>query len=137
MILLDSFALLAYLLGQAGERRVSEILDQALPRTRSQDFILIALSLINLGEVLYIIERRRGILAAQEVLAAVQQLPIQILEVDSRQVFRAAHIKANFPISYADAFAVAVAQEHSATLLTGDPEFKAVEGLIQVEWLGY
>ena len=36
----------------------------------------------------------------------------------------AAHIKAGHALSYADAFAVAVAQELDAVMLTGDPEFE-------------
>ncbi len=130
MILLDSYAFIAYLEGEAGERRVVEILDQAQRGAQT-----VAISLINLGEVLYITERKKGTFAAQDVLAVLQQLPIDILEVDSRQVFMAAHIKANYPLSYADAFTVAIAQDHSAIVLTGDPEFHAVEALIQVEWL--
>ena len=47
----------------------------------------------------------------------------------------AAHIKAGHAISYADAFAVALAQDRGATILTGDPEFKEVEHLIPIEWL--
>jgi predicted nucleic acid-binding protein len=37
-------------------------------------------------------------------------------------VLEAALIKASHAISYADAFAVATAMAHDATLLTGDPE---------------
>jgi predicted nucleic acid-binding protein len=48
---------------------------------------------------------------------------------------QAAHIKAHHPISFADAFAAAAAQAHGATLLTGDPEFHAVEEFIKVDWL--
>ena len=53
------------------------------------------------------------------------------------EVLAAAHIKACCPISYADAFAVVTAQDYHCVLLTGDPEFHAVEadGLIAVEWL--
>jgi ribonuclease VapC len=38
-------------------------------------------------------------------------------------------------MSYADAFATALAQEFDATILTGDPEFRAVEHLIELHWL--
>jgi hypothetical protein len=38
-------------------------------------------------------------------------------------------------ISYAGAFAVALAQEMTATLVTGDPEFKRVESLVKIMWL--
>jgi predicted nucleic acid-binding protein len=38
-------------------------------------------------------------------------------------------------MSYADAFAVALAQELDAPVLTGDPEFRVVERLVQVDWI--
>jgi hypothetical protein len=47
----------------------------------------------------------------------------------------AAHIKANHAISYADAFAVAPAEELDAPVLTGDPGFGEMEPLVQVFWL--
>jgi ribonuclease VapC len=49
-------------------------------------------------------------------------------------VLAAAHIKARFPIAYADAFAVVAALEHGGVVLTGDPEFRplARAGLVAV-----
>jgi hypothetical protein len=39
------------------------------------------------------------------------------------------------PISYADAFVVAAAQEQDATIVTGDPGFIAVQSQVRIEWL--
>jgi hypothetical protein len=36
---------------------------------------------------------------------------------------------------YADAFATALAKQNRARLMTGDPEFKAVEAEVAVHWL--
>ncbi len=130
VIVLDSFALLAYLGGEPGGERVQAVLQHAL-RKESQALI----SLINLGEVLYITERELGLPEAQAVLAAIEQLPLRILPADKDAVLAAAHVKANCRMSYADAFAVAAAQASGGTLLTGDPEFKPVEGSIRIEWL--
>ncbi len=47
----------------------------------------------------------------------------------------AARIKAEHPLSYADAFAAALAQELGASLVMGDPEFKTVESTVNVMWL--
>jgi ribonuclease VapC len=94
-------------------------------------------SLINLGEILYLVEREQGLTAAQRALAALDQLPVQVQQADRGAVLSAARVRARYPISYADAFAVAVAQEQQAVLLTGDPEFKRLEtdGALKVEWL--
>ena len=81
------------------------------------------LSLINLGEALYITERERGLVAARRTLGAVDELPLEIVPVSRTTVLSAAHIKARFPISYADAFAVVAAQDHGGVVMTGDPEF--------------
>jgi predicted nucleic acid-binding protein len=86
--------------------------------------------------VLYSVERRRGFTAAQKTLMLLQILPITILEVTNDLVLEAAHIKANHPISYSDAFAVAAAIDQKAIVLTGDPEFECVEKLAAIEWLG-
>jgi ribonuclease VapC len=63
---LDSFALLAYLEGEAGMPRVRAVLEGAAAQ-RHRAY----LSLINLGEALYITERERGIGEARRVLGAI------------------------------------------------------------------
>jgi len=127
---LDSFALLAYLEGEAGAEQVSSLLALA-----QKDECRLFFSLINLGEVLYIIERERGINQAHLVLAAIQQMSLEILPADMDTVFAAAHIKACHPVANSDAFAAAAAQQHHATLVTGDAEFQALDGIISIIWL--
>lgn len=127
---LDSFALLAFLQGEAGMQRVKQVLNTA---ERGECWVNV--SWINLGEVLYITERVKGLRQAWVVLARLQALPIQLLEASSQVVLEAAHIKAHYAIAYADAFAVAAALREDAVVLTGDPEFEAVEEMISVEWL--
>lgn len=129
---LDSFALLAYLEGEAGMSRVRSILTGAEARRHT-----VYLSLINLGEALYITERERGIVEARRTLGAIDQLPLEIVGISRSTVLAAAHIKARFPISYADTFAVVAAQDLRGVVVTGDPEFGrlAAAGLVTVEWL--
>jgi ribonuclease VapC len=129
---LDSFALLAYLEGEAGMPKVRTALEGAAAGQQR-----VFLSLINLGEVLYVVERERGLIEAQQALAAVDQLPLEVLPVTRSTVLAAAHVKARFPLSYADAFAVVAARDHAATVMTGDREFGPVAeaGLVAVDWL--
>jgi len=127
---LDSFALLSYLEGEVGKEQVQTILHQA----ESGECQALA-SIINLGEVLYITEREQGLPQAQAVIALIDQLPIEILPASREVVFDAAHIKANYPVAYADAFAIAAVQRHRAIVITGDPEFESVKELIHIEWL--
>ena len=44
-------------------------------------------------------------------------------------------VKARFPLSYADAFAVATAIRLGVCLVTGDPEFAAVEDTVDIVWI--
>lgn len=130
IFILESFALLAYLQGEKGMERVQSVLKDA---EKSRCAILICI--INLGEVLYIIEREKGLSKAHESLATIQQLPIEVIPVDNQTVLDAAHIKANHALSYADSFAVVCAQKSDGVVLTGDKEFESVRNLIRVEWL--
>ncbi len=127
---LDSFALLAYFQGEPSALKVKEILK--LARNKGA---VVFLSQINLGEVIYTIGRRLSWDKTLEVLKATSMLPIQMSEVTMERVLSAARIKAGSPISYADAFAVSLAQEMRATVITGDQEFKHVESLVKVLWL--
>lgn len=127
---LDSFAILAYFQAEPGGTKVKELLKQA----KAGDSVT-SLSLINLGEVIYNTGRKLGNDRAREILDDIMLLPIQLAEVTLARVLAAAQIKIQYPISYADAFAVALAQELNATMVTGDPEFKQVESIVTLFWL--
>jgi len=64
------------------------------------------------------IERNNGLAKTHEALALIQSLPIEILPADNQTVLAAAHVKANHPISYADAFVVVAAQNINGTIMT-------------------
>ena len=127
---LDSYAVLSYLQDEPAGSRIEKLLDNT-----AKGKCRLILTLINLGEILYIVERRGGIAKAQDALALIRQLPVEIPPVDEQTVFTAAHVKANHAISYADAFVVATAIQENATVVTADPEFQSVETVVQVEWL--
>ena len=128
---LGAFALLTYFQDGPGAERVMEVLQGA-----QKERCRVCLCIINLGELLYIVERRRSLTEAQATLATIQQGPIEVLPADEQIVFAAAHIKANYILSYADAFTVACAQQLEGIVLTGDKEFEAVESIAKVEWIG-
>ena len=126
----DSFALLAYFQAERGSLKVKAILQEA-----RNDEAVVFLSIINLGEIIYTVECKLGRATSQETLHDMLTLPVQIAEATRDRVLSAAHIKATFAVSYADAFAVALAQETAATVVTGDPEFRRVESPVNVLWL--
>ncbi len=126
---LDSFAVLALLQGEPGAVRVRDLLDQA---QRSEP---LHLTVVNLGEVLYNMEMRRGRGAALEAVGLIDALPIQLAPVDRNLALRAARLKATVRLGYADCFVAALAETLGAKVLTGDPDFAAIESQIAIEWL--
>jgi ribonuclease VapC len=129
-LVLDSFALVSLFHREAGWERVQTALyGQEKARTRA------VLSWINWGEFFYIVKRRVGATKAVEALHLLEQLPIELFPVDQSLVKAAAEIKSEHAVSYADAFCIATAQRVDGTVLTNDPEFRAVEHLIKIRWL--
>jgi len=90
---------------------------------------------VNLGEVAYIVERRWGEKRLRQVLTTLEATPLQMIPVGRELVLAAAHIKAAHPLSYADSFAAALAEQTGAALVTGDPEFRPLEKSIRIHWL--
>jgi len=130
IFVLDSFALMAYLGDEPGCERIEQVFENA-----NDGLCRLLLCTINLGEVLYMTERHRGLVKAQQVQGLIESLPIDLVDASRNLVLDAAHIKANHVLSYADAFLVALAQREGAVVLTGDPELQAVGKIINIEWL--
>ena len=132
-IILDSFALIGYLENELFSSRVETILKQAREGKR-----LIYLHAIHLGEVYYITLREQGQDLADLAYSRIRAFPLTYIEIIDEKLLRtAAKLKAKYPISYADAFAAAMAVMNNAFLLTGDPEFQVLEKKenISIEWL--
>ena len=127
---LDSYALLAYFADEKGRETVEKVLKNA-----SNDDVALRMTVINLGEVIYIAERKRGLQAAQLTLSRIRELPIRSINIDEDLALAAAHIKAEHSIAYADCFAAALSIQHRSILLTGDPEFKKIKKDIEIHWL--
>ena len=130
LIVLDSFALVCFFHKEPGWDKVKEVF---YGLSSSDQKAL--LSAINWGEFYYTVKRRVGKDKAEEALALLEQLPITIISVDNALVKEAAEIKSDYPVSYADAFCIALAQRSNCQILTTDPEFKSVEHLVTVTWL--
>lgn len=135
-VCLDAFALMAWLQNEPGAEQVEGYLRQVQEQGDQKCFI----SLINLGEVYYRLFRKKGAARADsfwdEALRGV--IPLTVVEVTRKRVLESSRLKANYPIAIADAFAIQLALEMQAPLLTGDPEIEAPERSeqsLQVIWL--
>ena len=127
---LDSFALLAYLRDEGGAGFVQELLEKASRRDAPM-----LMTEVNYAEVKYIVLRKDGKEAWKEVAASLGSLPVEFVPTTRALADAAADFKATHRISLADAFAAALAKEKKAELITGDPEFKAMEKEIKIGWL--
>lgn len=127
---LDSWALLAYFEGETSGSIVTEFLKESAEKEKN-----LLISVINWGEVLYIIEARYGNEKRDEIERLMNQMHLEIVMVDKDLTREAAHFKAMGKISYADCFAAALAKTRKAALVTGDKEFKLLETIIEIIWL--
>jgi predicted nucleic acid-binding protein len=109
---LDSWAVLAWL---DGEEPAAGAVERTIKHERP------AMSWINLVEIHYRTSRDHGRQEADQVLA---ELRPQITEnlPGIATMKSVSSLKAEHPIALADCFAVALAAEEEAELLTGDPE---------------
>ncbi len=130
---LDSWALMALFNEEPASEAVEKLLHAA---TAGRHTLL--LSVINWGEIYYTTLRRGGESAATSITDDISQMPITLVpvETDNLELVRQAAIfKATKKLSYADCFAAALAKVRRAEFVTGDPEFKAVDGEIKISWL--
>jgi len=96
-----------------------------LRRARSGNLRLL-LNVVNLGEVFYRLLQLTAEPQAEERLAQIKALPIEIVPAREGLVLEAARVKAAHRLSYADAFAVATGRAEGAPVITGDPEILAL-----------
>jgi predicted nucleic acid-binding protein len=128
---LDAWALLALL---QGEEPAASHVGRLLRAGERQEATLL-LSMINLGEVYYRTGRRTNRAAAADALMDIRRLSLTIVPVSDDLVLAAADFKMEYAISYADAFAVALADRTGAILVSGDPELDLLGNRIQIEKL--
>lgn len=127
---LDSHALLAFLRGETGDDKVAALLEKAGERDAP-----LQMTEVNYAEVKYMVIRKDGAARWEEVARELPTLPIEFHSANRALADLAADFKARHKLSLADAFAAALAKEKRAELVTGDPEFKAVEKEIKIQWL--
>lgn len=126
----DSYSLLAYIEGEGGAEKMIEVFQ--LARDSGRDLLL---SAVNWGEVYYITLREAGQERADQVAHLISSLPIEIIPADLELTKQAAVFKSKHRISYADCFALALAKQRKAELVTGDKEFREVEKEVKILWV--
>ncbi len=126
--ILDSYALIAFFRGEEGA--VKELLHKAADADRP-----VHMTEVNYAEVKYTLLKKDGAEAWRQAADVLRSLPVEFHPVLRPLADSAADFKVRFKISLADAFAAALAKEMKAELVTGDPQFKALEKEIKIVWL--
>lgn len=145
-VVLDSWAVLAWLQGEPSAVVISDLLACARGDREAEDRVQEAtgrqfrrpqlrMNIVNLGEVFYIVGRKRGEREARQTLQELEGTPLEIVSASDELVLEAARLKLTYAVAYADAFALATAFAFGGTLATGDPELKSIPDL-PLLWLG-
>lgn len=129
-IVLDSWAVIAYLEDEAAAEKVADIIGDA-----HDDGIPLLMTVVNAGEVWYIVARETSAAEADGSIKQLRDLGIEFVEADWDLAKDAAHFKSRNKMSFADCFAAALARQRKAHLVTGDAEFRHIESEISITWL--
>ena len=127
---LDSYALMAFFEDEPGADFVRGLIHKAVESDTN-----LLMSVVNLGEVWYSIARIDSPKIADQYVHEIKGMGIEIVDIDWTLTRQAAAFKASGNISYADCFAAALAKSRKAELVTGDKEFKALEGEVKISWI--
>ena len=127
---LDTWAVIAYLEDEPSAEQVENLIAGA-----HEQQIPIYMTVVNVGEVWYIIAREVSEEEADNSVKTLRDLRIQFIDADWDLTQEAARFKSQNKMSYADCYAAALAKYKKADLVTGDGEFKAVEKAVNIQWV--
>ena len=129
MKILDAYALIAFFEDEPGADFVrSLILDAEAGRVE------LAMSVVNLGEVWYTLARAVSPEQADAILSEIDGMSIEIVDANWEITRQAAVYKSKGGLSYADCFTAALGKLRQAEVVTGDPEFRKLDGEIKIAW---
>ena len=129
-ILLDAYGLLLFLQKEGPYHVIKTIFRNAQAEDNP-----VLVNEMSLGEVFHITASVHSIEKAETFMPLLEILPLEIITNCLDDFMQAARIKAQYTIGTVNSLVVATASVRSALLVTGDPEFKKVDGLIPIQWL--
>lgn len=129
-LVLDSWSVIAYLEDEPSGQQVADLIAGA-----HEEGIPIYMTVVNAGEVWYIIAREISEVEANNSIKELRELRIRFEDADWELTQEAVRFKSKNKMSYADCYAAALAQAKKADLVTGDNEFKALEDQIKIQWV--
>ena len=132
-VLLDAWPILEWLKGrQPAGSAVRKLIEAAV-----NGQLTLSMSRMNYGEVLYSIKKSFPENRAVSAKDAFLEIPIRLHSVDDQLIDEAVDLKGVYSMSYADAFAVALALRLDLPLVTGDPELFSLKAIgLKLHWVG-
>jgi predicted nucleic acid-binding protein len=131
VFVLDSSAVLRHIDGEAGADRMEEIIQMALLGSAE-----VQIPAVQWGEIAGVQRKRFGAQEQKRALQSLLQIDIKVVPASAERAERAAEIKVDRKLAYADAFAIELAMDSPDHLLvTADYDFKDVADLAQIEFL--
>ena len=129
-IVLDSWAVIAYLEDEQAAEKVADIISDA-----HEESIPLLMTVVNAGEVWYIVARETSADEADASIKQLRDLGIEFVEADWNLAKDAGYFKSKNKMSFAECFAAALARQRKGNLVTGDLEFKQIEREVAITWL--
>jgi predicted nucleic acid-binding protein len=83
----------------------------------------LSMSVVNLGEIFYVLLKHVGEPRARHYVQVLQHVATMV-EADAAQAIHAAGMKHKYKLGYADSFAATLAVTMKATLVSADPAFE-------------
>ena len=131
IFVLDSSAALRHVDGEAGADRVEEIIQMALLGSAE-----VQIPAVQWGEIAGVQRKRFGEQQQKRTLQSLLQIDIKVISATAERAVRAAEIKVDRKLAYADAFAIELAMDSpDHVLVTADYDFKEVANLARIEFL--
>jgi predicted nucleic acid-binding protein len=131
VFVIDSSAMLRHIDDEAGADRV-----EAIIQTWLREGAVGQIPAVQWGEIAGILRKRSGALEQERVLDRLKQIDLQVVPASAERAVRAAELRIDRKISYADAFALELAMDSpDHVLVTADYDFKAVADLARIEFL--
>jgi predicted nucleic acid-binding protein len=128
--ILDTWAVIAYLEDEPSAPQIADLIANA-----HDEEIPVYMTVVNVGEVWYTIAREISEAEANTSIKELRDLRIQFVDADWDLTLEAARFKSQNKMSYADCYAAALAKIKKGDLVTGDGEFKPLDGEIKISWV--
>jgi predicted nucleic acid-binding protein len=130
--ILNTSTIITFAKDEDGSDVVQRLLDDA---KANKCFIYI--SFASFMEIYYVYLQEQGEVEADRWISVIENFPVKRVESSEQLGKIAGKLKANYKISFADAWIAAVAKFKNGILVHKDPEFEQLEGEIRALKLPY